>query len=139
MQKNANGISAQLRTARGGFATNDVSTAQLVSFANAQFKNLLENYDVGVKKTNLLEMEIMAMCIVMAGKTIVNSDEQGLEFRGNFSMYLRPIARQLQREFNGCASCGDADTYDHTRRIPHRGKYNGKGGRPWWGISERKS
>ena len=51
-----------------------------------------------------------------------------LKFLGGISVYLRPIGRQLRSEFNGSSRCGDADTYDHTRRIPREGNRNGKGG-----------
>ena len=54
---------------------------------------------------------------------------QDLEFRGNFSAYLQTVGRKLPNEFSGNTRCGNADKYDHTRRIPHQGKYNGVGKR----------
>ena len=47
--------------------------------------------------------------------------EEDLEFSEIFSLYLRKIDRQLQNEFNeNITRRGEADTYDHTRRIPNR-------------------
>ena len=41
---------------------------------------------------------------------------EDLEFRGNYSVYLRTIGRQLQNEFSeNNTRWGVADTYDHTR------------------------
>ena len=43
--------------------------------------------------------------------------------RGDFSSYMWRIDRQLQNELNGQHSrWGVADTYDHTRRVPHPGR-----------------
>ena len=56
-------------------------------------------------------------------------DEQGVALRTNFPPYLRTMSKQLQNEFNGnYTRWGNEDTYGHTRRIPHRGKYGNKGG-----------
>ena len=39
-----------------------------------------------------------------------------MEFSGDLPMYLRPIDRQLQRDFNeNNTRCGVEDTYGHTR------------------------
>ena len=56
--------------------------------------------------------------------------EQDMEFLGDFSVYLRAIGSHLRDEFGeNNTRWENADTYDRTRRIPHRGKYGDKGRR----------
>ena len=53
-------------------------------------------------------------------------DGPDLEFLAEIQGYLRTSDRQLQRELGDHARWGDADTYDHTRKL-NKGKYNDKG------------
>ena len=52
-----------------------------------------------------------------------------MEFRDDFAVYLRTVGRQLRNEFNESPRCGDADTYDHTRKVPNKGNHDGEGRR----------
>ena len=67
------------------------------------------------------------MTMELAGR--LARDEQDMEFRGGFSAYLRTIDRKLQNGLGESVRWGDADTYDHTRRIQNQGNRNGEGKR----------
>ena len=60
--------------------------------------------------------------------THTESDLDDQRYRGNSPTYVRPIRGILKNEFNEhqSANCGQADKYDHTRRIPHLDRYNGR-------------
>ena len=80
--------------------------------------------------TYQFENEIIRRTMTMYIAERMGCEEQDVESRENFPAYLRPIGRKLQNEFNeNNTRWGNADTYDHTRRIPHRWKYGCEWGR----------
>ena len=97
---------------------------------------MLEEYDVMIEDGDGLadsavikafEKSNVANTYQFSGE--INVVGEDLEFRGDFSAYLRTDGGPLRNEFNESPRWGDADTYGHTRRIPKKGKYNGQGER----------
>ena len=77
------------------------------------------------------------MAAEFAGKMERGAND--MEFRWNFSAYLRTSDRQLKNDFIGNNTWLEyADTYDHTRRIAQKGKYNAKGKATIRGNQSRK-
>ena len=50
----------------------------------------------------------------------------GREYRDYSPAYLRTSNKRLQDDFYGNSRCVDADTYDHTQKMPAKRKYNDK-------------
>ena len=83
-----------------------------------------------IRASNIAEAYQFKSAIVRRNATTdfagrMGSGAQDMEFRGNFSSYLRGIGRQLRNDFNAnCTRWGNANTYDRTRRTPQEGRYN---------------
>ena len=54
------------------------------------------------------------------------SDVQDLRHRSDSQVYFRTIDRQLQNDMGEQSRWGDADKYDHTRKLPIVRKFSEK-------------